>query len=65
MPTKQQLEDASREAKRSPTVWFAVLERALRSKDYELAVQAKQELEALGVEVKFTPKREKELSRAR
>jgi len=37
----------------SPTVWFAVLERAIRDGDYDLAKQAKHELERLGIDVAF------------
>jgi hypothetical protein len=37
----------------SPTAWFAVLERARRTHDYELAAQAQRELRRLGVIVRF------------
>lgn len=37
----------------SPTAWFAMLERARRVEDYELAAKAKRELERLGVKVKW------------
>lgn len=37
----------------SPTAWFAVLERALRTGDSDLAARAKRELERLGVTVSF------------
>jgi hypothetical protein len=37
----------------SPTAWFAVLERARLTDDYELAAKAQAELERLGVRVKF------------
>lgn len=37
----------------SPTTWFAVLERALRTGDFDLAARAKRELERLGVTVTF------------
>lgn len=48
-------QDQSRrdEAIDSPTAWFAVLERARRTEDYELAARAKRELDRLGVSVKF------------
>jgi hypothetical protein len=36
-----------------PTVWFAVLERAIRDGDYERAAAAQCELKRLGVKVKF------------
>lgn len=38
-----------------PTVWFAVLERALRSRDIELAEDAERNLNRLGVTVLFLP----------
>ena len=37
----------------SPTAWFAVLERARRIEDYELAARAKRELKRLGVTVQI------------
>ena len=37
----------------SPTAWFAALERARRTEDYELAARAKRELARLGVTVKW------------
>ena len=37
----------------SPTAWFAVLERARLTDDYELAALARRELERLGVKVHF------------
>lgn len=37
----------------SPSVWFTVLETALRAQDFAKAAQAKAELERLGVEVRF------------
>ena len=40
-----------------PTVWFAVLERALRSSDIELAEDAERNLKRLGVTVLFMPSR--------
>jgi hypothetical protein len=43
----------SREALDSPAAWFAVLERARRDRDYARAAQALQELERLGVRVKY------------
>ncbi|HEY4759560.1 MAG TPA: hypothetical protein VIH42_03170 [Thermoguttaceae bacterium] len=36
-----------------PVAWFAVLERARLSSDFELAAKAQHELERLGVSVKF------------
>lgn len=44
-------------ASESPTAWFAVLERARLTGDYELAAQARRELDRLGVAVKFNAKR--------
>ncbi len=38
----------------SPTAWFAVLERALRTNDFPLAQEAKARLAALGVVVRLT-----------
>jgi hypothetical protein len=38
----------------SPTAWFAALDRARLTDDYELAARAKRELERLGVRVRFT-----------
>ncbi len=43
----------SREAAESPTAWFAVLERARLTDDFELAAQAQRELARLGVVVRF------------
>lgn len=37
----------------SPVAWFAVLERARRIEDFEMAAQALRELERLGVRVKY------------
>ncbi len=37
----------------SPAAWFAVLERARRIDDYELAARANRQLKRLGVIVKF------------
>jgi hypothetical protein len=37
----------------SPTAWFALLERAKRTGDRELADRARRELERLGVHVTF------------
>jgi hypothetical protein len=44
----------NRRAEDSPVVWFAVLERARQSNDFETAAKARQELERLGVKVKYT-----------
>lgn len=50
----------------SPTAWFSVLERALRTEDYELAARAKRELGRLGVEVSFKgPGKRKAVRRGR
>ena len=40
-------------ATESPTAWFAVLERARLTEDFELAAKARAELERLGVKVRF------------
>jgi hypothetical protein len=37
----------------APTAWFAVLERARHTHDFESAARAKRELERLGVKVKY------------
>ena len=37
----------------SPTAWFAVLDRARRIENYDLAARAKRELDRLGVTVRF------------
>jgi hypothetical protein len=39
----------------SPTAWFAVLERARQTNDFELAERAHRELERLGVKVTYGP----------
>ena len=41
----------------SPTAWFAMLERARKTQDYQLADRAKRELERLGVRVVFSTPR--------
>jgi hypothetical protein len=40
-------------AAESPVAWFAVLERARETEDFEAAAEAVQQLERLGVKVKF------------
>jgi hypothetical protein len=42
----------SRSELSSPTAWFAVLEGALRTNDFELAARAKRKLSEMGVEVR-------------
>jgi hypothetical protein len=42
------------EPEESPTAWFAVLERALRTNDFALAQKAKERLAALGVVVRLS-----------
>lgn len=37
----------------SPTAWFALLERAKRTGDVELALRAQEHLRRLGVKVEF------------
>ncbi len=44
---------ASAIAEESPTAWFAVLERGLRTGDTELVERAVRRLEQLGVRVEF------------
>ena len=41
----------------SPTVWFCVLERAIRGEDYQTAQRATRRLKRLGVDVRFHPSR--------
>lgn len=48
-----QLEIARQEAVESPTVWFAVLERARLTNDIALAEEAQCALHRLGVTVSF------------
>lgn len=48
----------------SPTAWFAVLERARLTDDYERADVAMRELKRLGVLVRF-PQRRKGVDRGR
>jgi hypothetical protein len=38
----------------SPTVWFALLERAIRANDTELRLRAETKLRELGVSVSFS-----------
>lgn len=38
----------------SPTVWFAVLERARLTNDFDLAARAQSELKRLGVVVRYS-----------
>ncbi|MDM8008610.1 MAG: hypothetical protein QUV05_20925 [Phycisphaerae bacterium] len=44
----------------SPTAWFAVLERALDTCDYQLAAKAQHELHRLGIDVRFRNDRQRE-----
>lgn len=37
----------------SPTVWFSILEAAVRQQDYDRAAKAKRELQRLGIDVRF------------
>jgi hypothetical protein len=46
------------EAVDSPVAWFAVLERAKQTGDFATAARAVQELERLGVKVKYHKARE-------
>lgn len=41
----------------SPTAWFAALERAISTRDVDLAAKAKSELHRLGVSVNFSRKK--------
>jgi hypothetical protein len=50
-----------------PTAWFAVLERARLTEDYERAAHAQRELARLGVRVRFTsrePPQRREIAHA-
>lgn len=53
MRTTNEIKKARREAAESPTAWFAVLDRARKTNEFELAAQALRELMRLGVTVKF------------
>jgi len=57
MDPADQLSKARREAAQSPTAWFAALERARDTNDFELAAQAVRELKRLGVTVRFHRRR--------
>jgi hypothetical protein len=47
-----------------PVYWFAALEQAVESGDYAAAAKAQQELERLGVAVKYLPRDRQEAPRA-
>ena len=49
----------------SPVAWFAVLERARRTNDFELAAQAQRELQRLGVVVRFARPKARDGKRGR
>jgi hypothetical protein len=55
MPKEQRKKEPARPPEDSPVVWFAVLERAKRTNDFDLAAQARRELVRLGVKVSFLP----------
>ena len=50
---KQRFQDASRQPEDSPVAWFAVLERARETNDFERAAEARRQLQRLGVNVKY------------
>jgi hypothetical protein len=45
--------EPERRAEDLPVTWFCVLERARQTNDFETAAKARQELERLGVTVKY------------
>jgi len=54
MPNLCELDKARKQAERSATAWFAVLERARITSDFELAAKAVRKLARLGVKVRYT-----------
>lgn len=60
MPNQQRPDESSYRPEDSPVVWFVMLERARRSSDFELAAKAQQELERLGVKVKYSQTRSRQ-----
>lgn len=57
MPNEQRAKDDGRRPEDCPAAWFVVLERARRTNDFDLAAQARRELERLGVKVTYTQTR--------
>ena len=53
MSNEQRARNDVRRPEDSPAAWFAVLERARQTNDFELAVRARRELERLGVKVTY------------
>jgi len=51
--SKSEIDKARRKAEDSPTAWFAVLDRARETGDFQLAAKAQEALERLGVVVRF------------
>ena len=45
--------EVKKEIRESPTFWFVIMETALRRGDFEQAAEARAQLDALGVSVKF------------
>lgn len=62
MPMKGEPKTARRRPNDSSTAWFAVLEHARRTNNFELAARAQRELRRLGVDVKFRRTDQKETS---
>ena len=56
MPTGNDITKARCEAGESPTVWFAILERARLVNDFNLAASARTKLRELGVTVRYHQK---------
>lgn len=52
-----ELKAAKHEAEHSAVAWFAVLERARQQHDFSTAAQAKDQLERLGVFVRYALRR--------
>lgn len=50
----QKTSNSADDPRESPTAWFAALERARVTRDYELAARAQRELRRLGVKVTFS-----------
>ncbi len=57
MPNERRAKDDARRPEDCPAAWFVMLERARRNNDFELAAQARRELERLGVKVTYAQTR--------
>jgi len=55
MSNQRRVRDDTCRPENSPVAWFVVLERARQTNDFELAAQARRELERLGVKVAYKP----------